>query len=73
MGNYLGFLIDRSGVIRDVHKIECVHDIDAVESLRHLLAAIDGFESGEVWRDRDRIALIISPRERHESSSSGHR
>jgi hypothetical protein len=72
MGNYLGLLIDRSGVIRDVHKIECVHDIDAVECLRDLLAAIGGFESGEVWRDRDRIAKIISPREGRETSPSGH-
>lgn len=58
MGNYLGLLIDRTGVVRDVHEIDCVHDIDAVECLRHLLAAIDGFESGEVWRGRDRIAEI---------------
>lgn len=61
MGDYLGLLIDRAGVIRDVHRIDCVHESDAVECLRHLLAAIDEFESGEVWCGRDRIAKIISP------------
>jgi len=62
MGNYLGLLIDRAGVVREVHKIKCVHDIDAVECLKDLLAGIDRFETGEVWRGQDRIAKIISPR-----------
>jgi hypothetical protein len=73
MRNYLGLLIDRTGVVRDVHRIECVHDIDAVECLKDLLAGIDGFESGEVWRGRDRIAKIISPRAGRESSASRYR
>ena len=63
MGNYLGLLIDRTGVIRDVHRFEGMDEIDAVECLRHLLAAIDGFESGEVWCGRVRIVKMISPRE----------
>jgi len=62
MGNYLALLIDGTGVVRNVHRIECVHDIDAVECLKDLLAAIDGFELGEVWRGRDRIGKIIAPR-----------
>ena len=70
MENYLGLLIDRTGVIRDVHRIDCVQEIDAVEFLRHVLAAADGFESGEIWRGRQRIAKIISSREAHEPSAS---
>jgi hypothetical protein len=45
-------------------------EIDAVECLRHLLAAIDGFESGEVWRGRDRIAKMMSPRAAGDSAAS---
>ena len=70
MGIYLGLLIDRTGVIRDVHRLECMDEIDAVECLRHLLAAIDGFESGEVWRGRDRIAKMMSPRAAGDSAAS---
>ena len=58
----LALLIDQAGVVREVHRIKCVHDIDAVECLKDLLAGIDRFESGEVWRGRDRIGKIIAPR-----------
>lgn len=61
MRNYLGLMLDPSGVIRELRPIESQSDWEAIERLRAGLVAAPAYAAAEIWLGECRIGKVLRP------------